>query len=88
MSPVAALIDRPGGKPCAATKTCPQSDVDDVKKKYLYGDIAMATGVVSLAVGAVLYVTAPKGAAPATAARHFDVAPVPGGGFATYAGSF
>ena len=76
------------GKPCAATKTCPQSDVDDVKQKYLYGDIAMAVGVISLGVGTVLYVTAPKSADPATAARHFDVAPLQGGGFATYAGTF
>lgn len=76
------------GKPCAATKTCPQSDVDDVKKKYLYGDIAMATGVVSLGVGVVLYLTAPKNADPAATARRFDVAPMPGGGFASYVGSF
>lgn len=76
------------GKPCAATKTCPQSDVDDVKKKYLYGDVAMVTGVLSLGVGVVLYVTAPKNPEAAATARRFDVAPMPGGGFATYAGSF
>ena len=76
------------GKPCAATKTCPQSDVDDVKSKYLYGDIAMVTGVAALGVGVVLYVTAPKNAEPAATARRFDVMPMPGGGFATYGGRF
>ena len=48
---------------------------------------AMAVGVISLGVGTVLYVTAPKSADPATAARRFDVAPLQGGGFATYAGT-
>ena len=76
------------GKPCAATKSCAQSDVDDVKKKYLIGDISMAAGVVALGVGAVLYFTAPKSPATAASARRFDVLPLPGGGFASYGASF
>jgi hypothetical protein len=75
-------------QPCAATKTCLQGDVDDVKKKYLFGDIAMATGIVSLGVGAFLYVTAPKAEPAASVGRSFDVAPTPGGGFASYSGRF
>jgi hypothetical protein len=75
-------------QPCAATKTCAQTDVDDVKKKYLFGDIAMATGVVSLGVGAFLYFTAPKPGPTASVGRSFDVAPTPGGGFASYSGRF
>lgn len=75
-------------QPCAASKTCAQGDVDDVKKKYLFGDIAMATGIVSLGVGAFLYVTAPKADTSASMARRFDIAPAPGGGFASYSGRF
>ncbi len=77
------------GLACADTKTCTDGDLDPIKKKYLFADISLGVGIVSLGVATYLLVKSPKKEAPADAARFkFDVAPAPRGGFATVSGRF
>jgi hypothetical protein len=45
---------------CSGTATCSQSDVDDVKTKYLVADIGLVVGLVALAGAAVIFLTQPK----------------------------
>jgi hypothetical protein len=75
---------------CAETKTCSDDDLDPVKKKYLYADISLAVGVVSLGVATYLLLSSPKKEAPPPEAARFkfDVAPTSRGGYATVSGSF
>jgi len=40
---------------CNINGTCTQSDVDDVKTKYLVADVSLGIGIVSLGVAAVLW---------------------------------
>ncbi len=76
---------------CAEFKTCTDDDLDPIKKKYLYADISLGVGIVALGVGTYLML-APSGKseAPAARAKRFrvDVAPQPGGGYATLSGLF
>jgi hypothetical protein len=76
---------------CADSKTCTDSDLDPIKKKYLFADISLGVGVVAAALGTYFLVTAPSGnAAPAQDAGRlrFDLGPTRGGGFASVAGAF
>lgn len=75
---------------CADKKTCSDSDIDPIKKKYLFADISLGVGVVSLGVATYLLVTSGgKKEAPAEAkAFRFDVAPTRGGGYASVLGQF
>ena len=68
---------------------CKQSDVDSIKQKRLIGDVLLGVGVVSIGVAGYLYVSH-ESSKKKTAARapHFDVAPLPGGGYATVRGRF
>lgn len=75
---------------CAETKTCTDDELDPIKKKYLYADISLGVGLVSLGVATYLLVTKPGKEAPPASARklRFDAAPTRGGGFAAISGSF
>lgn len=75
---------------CADTKTCSDEELDPIKKKYLYADISLGVGLVSLGVATYLLVTKPgKEAPPASAKRlRFDATPTRGGGFAAISGRF
>ena len=79
---------------------CAQSDVDSVKTKLLIGDISLGVGVVAIGIATYLVVTRPhledhvnvktgrreppKGLSDVK----LDVAPLPGGGAATFGASF
>lgn len=75
---------------CADTKTCTDDDLDPIKKKYLYADISLGVGVVSLGIATYLLLTKPGKEAPVDQAKalRFDVAPAQGGGFAQVSGQF
>jgi hypothetical protein len=75
---------------CADTKTCTDDDLDPVKKKYLFADISLGVGVVSLGVATYLLLSSPKKEAPPPEAARvkLDLAPTPRGGFASVSGSF
>jgi hypothetical protein len=82
------------GLDCAKDKTCTDSQIDPIKKKYLYADISLGIGIVSLGVATYLFLSSPsKKEAPAEAKRtrpnfQFDLAPARGGGFASVSGAF
>lgn len=57
-------LDDLGCKPSCAT-----SDVDDVRRAFLIGDIALATGVAAIGAAVVVYLTRPAVPAPAIALR-------------------
>ncbi len=69
---------------------CADSKVDEVKTKYLFADISLGVGIVSLGVATYFFLSPPGGGdAPADSkAVRFDVAATPGGGFATVGGGF
>lgn len=77
---------------CADTKTCTDEELSPIEQKYLFADISLGVGVVSLGVGTYLLLTSGKGAqkpAPAeSAAVRFDVVPSRSGGFARVSGQF
>ncbi len=77
---------------CADSKTCTDDDLDPIRQKYLFADISLGVGLVSLGVGTYLLLTAndkPKPAANADSANvRFDVVPSRAGGFASVSGSF
>lgn len=76
---------------CADSKTCSDSELDPIQKKYLYADIALGVGIVSLGVGTYLLLApGKKSEAAAEQAKRFgvDVAARPGGGFASVRGHF
>jgi hypothetical protein len=78
------------GLDCADTKTCSDEDLDPIKKKYLYADISLGVGVISLGVATYLLLTKPTKESPVGEAKRvrFDVAPTRGGGFAGISGRF
>ena len=45
---------------CAPTATCSQSDVDKVKQKYLFSNIALGVGAAALAGAVVVYFVQPR----------------------------
>lgn len=74
---------------------CAQSEIDAVNRKYLFADLSLAVGLVSLGVGTYLYLTsAPPAENPAPRrgqgprALRFGVDVEPHGGWAAVAGSF
>lgn len=76
---------------CADSKTCTDDDLDPIEKKYLYADVALGVGLVSLGIGTYLLLApGKKPEAAAEQAKRFqvDVAARPGGGFATLSGRF
>jgi hypothetical protein len=66
---------------------CAKGDVDDLKTKFLIGDVGLGVGIVSLAVATVVYATRPSRAVT-TGSLHLDVTPTHGGGTALVGGSF
>lgn len=78
------------GLACADTKTCSDEDLDPIKKKFLYADISLGVGVVSLGVATYLLLTKPAKESPVEEGKRvrFDVAPTRGGGFAAISGHF
>ncbi len=76
---------------CAPTKTCTDDDVDPIKQKYLFADIGLGVGVVSLGIATYLLLS-PSGKSEPSAdvARNVrvDMAPITGGGFASVSGRF
>jgi hypothetical protein len=77
---------------CADTKTCSDDDLSPIRQKYLFADISLGVGLVSLAVGTYLLVTAgskPAAAPTEESARvRFDVVPARSGGYAALSGVF
>lgn len=77
---------------CADDKTCSDDDLSPIRQKYLFADISLGVGIVSLAVGTYLLVTAdgkPSAAPAEEGARvRFDVVPARSGGFASLSGVF
>jgi hypothetical protein len=59
--------------PCAATRTCAQSDVDSVRTRYAIADVALGVGVVSLVAAAWLWFSRDRGRT--TARMPLDVLP-------------
>ncbi|HEY8041620.1 MAG TPA: hypothetical protein VIF15_17565 [Polyangiaceae bacterium] len=87
---LSGLSDRNGLKsqPCAQTATCNQNDVDSVRTKFTIADISLGVGIVSAALAAYLFFSAPSSSeVPASTAR-VDLAPLPGGGTASLGGRF
>lgn len=52
--------------PCAATKTCPESETDSIRTRFLVGDIALGAGLVSLGLATWLWLDASPKKASAT----------------------
>jgi hypothetical protein len=77
---------------CADTKSCTDDDLSPIRQKYLFADISLGVGIVSLAVGTYLLVTSGNKSAPApseeSASVRVDVLPAPSGGYATLSGIF
>ena len=82
------------GLACADTKTCTDDDIDPIKQKYLFADIGLGVGVVSLGLATYFFLkplgrgegmlrlkTVPGGCT-------WDVLPTRGGGFASVSGHF
>ncbi len=79
------------GLACADEKTCTDDDLDPIKQKYLFADISLGVGVVSLGVATYLLLSPTKPAEPAkdsATALRFDVVPSSRGGFAAISGQF
>ncbi len=81
------------GLACADTKTCTDDDIDPIKQKYLFADIGLGVGVVSLGLATYFFLKPSGGGGDAAAedsARrvHVDVLPTRGGGFASVSGHF
>ena len=77
-------------QPCARTATCPSNNVASIRTKFTVADIALGVGLSSAALAVYLYLTSSSPAAPDTRsqATRIDLAPLPGGGAATFAGRF
>lgn len=68
---------------------CSQDDVDSIKQKRLFGDIALGVGVVSIGAAAYLIATAgDKKEKPAVAAQSVNVQLLPGGAFGSVGARF
>ncbi|MEZ4225626.1 MAG: hypothetical protein R3B13_32035 [Polyangiaceae bacterium] len=82
------------GLACADTKTCTDDDIDPIKQKYLFADIGLGVGVVSLGLATYFFLkpssgdSKPDAAAEDSARMTFDVLPTRGGGFASVSGQF
>lgn len=66
---------------------CAEDDVDSIRQKRLFGDIALGVGVVSLGLATYLFL-APREKAPPPAAARVDVRVSPGSAYAGVAGHF
>ena len=69
---------------------CAASDVNAMSRNFVVGDVALSIGVVSLAAGALVYLTRPEMSEPAKTSRIPDITIVPAshGGFASYSTRF
>ncbi|MBX3184039.1 MAG: hypothetical protein KIT72_00830 [Polyangiaceae bacterium] len=63
---------------------CPQADVDAVDRKFLFADISLGVGLVSLGVAAYLILTHDGGGERAHASLPLNVHPMAGGGVGTW----
>ncbi len=70
------------------TPNCKQADVDSIKSKRLFGDIALGVGVVAIGAAVYFAVSAPKSKQPPVDTAVLDVQARPGGGFASVSGRF
>ena len=57
--------------PCAATKTCAESDVDSVRTRFTFADVSLGVGAVAIGAAAWLFFTRDR--ATTTATRPLDV---------------
>lgn len=78
---------------CADSKTCSDDDIDPIKQKYLFADIGLGVGVVSLGLATYFFLKPSSGAAEDATAEDsarvkVDVLPTQGGGFASISGHF
>jgi hypothetical protein len=78
---------------CADSKTCTDDDIDPIKQKYLFADIGLGVGVVSLGLATYFFLKpsadASEDATAEDSARvKVDVLPTNGGGFASISGHF
>jgi hypothetical protein len=67
---------------------CDSGDVDSIKSKRLYGDIALGVGVVSLGVATYLWLSRSKADKPPRDEARVDVQLLPGGAFGGVSGRF
>ena len=70
-------------KNCAPT--CPNSDVDTVKREYLISNVALGVSAAALVGAVTVYFVAPRSSSPEMA---FRVAPTYGGGMAQFVKAF
>jgi hypothetical protein len=77
-------------QPCAQTGTCSSSTVDSIRTKFTVADIALGVGLASGALALYLFLssTPTNSNSNSTQGAHVDLAPLPGGGAATFAGRF
>ncbi|MEB2313506.1 MAG: hypothetical protein OZ921_13515 [Sorangiineae bacterium] len=77
---------------CADTRTCTDDDLRPIKDQYLFADLSLGVGVVSLVVASYLLLTSSSGEQepPSEAERgvRVDVSARPGGAFASVQGLF
>ena len=76
-------LDDQGCKPY-----CPKDEVDAAKQSFLIGDIALGVGIATLGAATYLYLTRPTLEQDTSAYVPLDLRGVPGGGMATFRGSF
>lgn len=67
---------------CGKTRTCPASEVDPVRTKFLGSGVALGLSVVSFGVAGALWLWSPA------KTQSVGAAPLPGGGAFAYAGAF
>lgn len=67
---------------------CPKSETDEVKQKYLIGDIFLAVGLVSAGAATWLYLKRPEVKDESSSALRWTVGPTRGGAFTGLSGSF
>jgi len=67
---------------------CPKSETDEVKQKYLIGDIFLAAGLVSAGAATWLYLKRPEVKDESSSALRWTVGPTRGGAFTGLSGSF
>lgn len=67
---------------------CPKSETDEVKQKYLLGDIFLAVGLVSLGTASYLYLKRPAAKEEKASVVRWNAGALRGGGFASIEGAF
>jgi hypothetical protein len=77
---------------CGKTRSCPEDEVDDAKKKIIIGDVFLAAGVVGMGVAIGWTIAHHAGSSTPSderaAAMRVSLSPAPGGGFGFLTGSY